>query len=65
MFRGKYGVGDKVLVRIGSRPLIAFKILECVNNNGPRYRFDWSEHGFNVILNTVTIPESSIIERAR
>lgn len=61
---GKYGVGDKVLVRIGDRPPLVFRILECVNNDGPRYKFDWSEHGFDVILNTVTIPESSIIERA-
>lgn len=64
MFDGKYCVGDKVLVRIGDRPLIPFTILECVNRKSPHYKFDWAEHGFNAILNTVAIPELSIVGRA-
>jgi hypothetical protein len=65
MFCGKYGVGDRVLVRIGARPLIAFKILECVNRDGPRYKFDWAEHGFDAMLNTVAIPEGSVVGPAK
>jgi len=61
MFDGKYRVGDKVLVRIGDRPLIHFTIVECVNRKNPHYKFDWAEHGFNAILNTVAIPEVSIV----
>lgn len=61
MFCGKYTVGDKVLVKIGDRPLIPFTILECVARKTPHYKFDWAEHGFNAILNTVAIPESSVL----
>lgn len=61
MFVGKYKTGDRVLVKVGERPLIAFTILECVKRHTPHYKFDWSEHGFNAILNTVAIPESSVL----
>jgi hypothetical protein len=61
MFCGRYCVGDKVLVKIGDRPALAFTILECVDRDRPHYRFDWAEHGFNAILNTVAIPESSVL----
>lgn len=64
-FRGQYSVGDKVLVNIGDRPAISFTILEQVTRDGrPYYKFDWAEHGFNAILNTVAIPESSVTRRA-
>ena len=63
-FRGQYLVGDKVLVSIGDRPAISFTILEQVTRSGqPYYKFDWAEHGFNAILNTVAIPESSVTRR--
>lgn len=64
MFCGKYNVGDRVLVKIGNRPLIKFAVLECVTRNTPHYRFDWAEHGFNAILNTVAVPESSVVSLA-
>lgn len=64
VFCGKYNVGDCVLVKIGKRPLIKFAVLECVNRDTPHYRFDWAEHGFNAILNTVAIPESSVVSPA-
>lgn len=60
-FRGKYKIGDKVLVKIGDRPLIPFTVLACLNRDGPHYQFDWAEHGFNAILNTVAIPERSVV----
>jgi len=61
VFSGKYKIGERVAVKIGDRPLIAFTILECVERKVPHYKFDWSEHGFNAILNTVPIPETSIV----
>jgi hypothetical protein len=61
VFDGKYSVGDRVLVKIGDRPPIPFKILECVDRARPHYKFDWAEHGFNAILNTVAIPEGSVL----
>lgn len=61
MFSGKYKIGDRVLVKIGERPEIKFKILECVKRDRPHYKFDWAEHGFNAILNTVAIPECSVL----
>lgn len=64
MFCGKYKVGDHVLVKVGARPLIKFEILECVKRNAPHYKFDWAKHGFNAILNTVAIPESSVVSKA-
>jgi hypothetical protein len=60
-FAGKYAVHDRVFVKIGSRPLMSFRIIECVKRRRPHYRFDWAEHGFNAILNTVAIPESSVV----
>lgn len=63
MFRGKYNVGDKVFVKIGERPLVPFTIVERVNRKGPHYKFDWAEHGFNAILNTVAVPECSILHK--
>jgi hypothetical protein len=63
MFDGKYRIGDKVSVKIGDRPPIVFTILECVTRDRPHYKFDWAEHGFNAILNTVAIPESSVLDQ--
>lgn len=64
MFCGKYSVGDRVFVKIGKRTLIKFAVLECVKRDTPHYRFDWAEHGFNAILNTVAVPESSVVSLA-
>lgn len=64
-FCGKYAVGDRVLVRVGHRPLVPFTVVECLEREDrPHYKFDWAEHGFNAILNTVAIPESSVVSQA-
>jgi hypothetical protein len=64
VFCGKYKIGDHVFVKIGKRPLIKFVVLECVSRDTPHYRFDWSKHGFNAILNSVALPESSVVSLA-
>jgi hypothetical protein len=58
---GKYASGDRVMVRIGSRPLLPFTVLECVTQHKPTYRLDWTEHGYDKLLNTVHVAESAIV----
>lgn len=58
----KYNPGDKLLLKIGSRPPLAFTVLAAVTDRQkPHYTVDWAEHGFNTLLNTVPIPEQSFI----
>lgn len=57
-----YSVGDKLLLKIGNRPPLAFTVLAAVTDRQkPHYTVDWAEHGFNTLLNTVPIPEQSFI----
>lgn len=56
----KYIVGDKILLKIGSRPEMMFSIIAVMSGKKISYRVDWTEHGFNDLLNTVSIPEKSI-----
>ena len=60
----KYSVGDRVIVKIGARPEIAFKVLAVSHREKPYYQFDWVEHGYAAELNTVNIPETTIIRAA-
>ena len=56
----KYGAGDRVIVKIGDRPEIVFKVLAVTHRDKPYYQFDWAEHGYSAQLNTVNIPETTI-----
>jgi hypothetical protein len=60
----KYSAGDRVIVKIGDRPEIAFKVLAVTHREKPYYQFDWEEHGYAAQLNTVNIPETTIIRAA-
>ena len=60
----KYIAGERVVVKIGNRPEIAFKVLAVVQREKPYYLFDWGEHGYSEQLNTVRIPETTIIRAA-
>ena len=60
-FTGKYKIGDRVALKIGERPVMHFAVVGCVMRKEPHYCLDWAEHGFNAILNTVAIPEKSVL----
>ena len=55
----KYSVGDRLLLKIGNRPNLVVLVIETLTRNGPYYRINWAEHGFNSVLNTVGLPERS------
>jgi hypothetical protein len=58
----KYKTGDRVLLKIGNRPIMAVTVLASdLTQKTPRYTINWAEHGFNEILNTVHIPEASFL----
>jgi hypothetical protein len=57
-----YKIGDRVTLKIGDRPIMAVTVLAvAVAKKGPSYKIDWTEHGFNELLNTVSIPETSFL----
>lgn len=60
VYKMKYGVGDLVVVVIGSRPPMELRVLGCVDRSGPHYMLDWTVCGFDSVLNTVAIPEGSL-----
>jgi hypothetical protein len=57
----KYNVGDRLLLKIGNRPHLVVPVIEQLTRKGPCYKIDWTEHGFNQLLNTVPIPEASFV----
>jgi hypothetical protein len=54
----KRSVGDIVWLKIGDRPPMKTRVLECLA--GDLYLLDWGSCGFNAILNTVRIPGKSL-----
>lgn len=58
-----YSAGDRVLVKIGERPLIPFTVLEPVRREKTAYRLDWAEHGYSSLLNDVPVAETAIVQR--
>lgn len=57
----KYKPGDRLLLKIGNRPEMSVTVLRSVDRKKPHYTIDWSEHGFNKLLNDVAIPETSFL----
>ena len=61
----RYKPGDRLALKIGDRPVMVVTVLDVVAaKTMPRYKIDWAAHGFNSILNTVSIPETSFSGRA-
>lgn len=54
----KFSINDLVVLKIGERT-IKTKILEKIEGK-PFYKVDWECHGYNKILNTVSISENAI-----
>ena len=62
LLANKYQIGARVLLKIGDRPIMPFTVLSFdLTQKCPRYKINWGEHGFNEILNTVFIPETSFL----
>lgn len=60
----KYAAGNSVVVQIGARPEIVFKVLAVEQRDKPHYQFDWEAHGYASVLNTVWLPETAIMRPA-
>lgn len=55
-----YEKDSLVVIKIGQRPPLKIRVLERLD--GDFYLLDWSECGFNSLLNTVRIPATSLSE---
>ena len=56
----KFKKGDLVLVKIGERK-VEMRVVDLIE--GLLYKLDWTLCGYNPLLNTVRIPEKSLIEK--
>ena len=59
----RYKAGDRLTLKIGDRPEMVVTVLSVITTKPkPHYKIDWTEHGFDALLNTVPIPETSFLE---